>query len=76
MSWNPKSKPAFLSSYRCQSGYVPGPKEAWLKTQVVIITADWPDESRMNLIEAVVEALDEARAVGVASARELAACRS
>ena len=41
MSWNDKAKPAFLNSPRCRSGYVPAPKEAWLKTQVDLIAVLW-----------------------------------
>lgn len=44
-------------SLRRQPGYKPLPKEAWLKTQVMIIAADWPTEGRINLVEAVIDTL-------------------
>ncbi len=56
-------------SPRCQPGYKPLPREAWLKTQVIIITADWPAESRANLFEAVIDALDEAYTAGQQAAK-------
>lgn len=41
------------------------PAEKALAIHVSMATAEWPKESRKNLIEAIVAALDEAREDGV-----------
>jgi hypothetical protein len=52
------------------TGYKMMPAEKALAVQFVVITADWPDESKASLRDAILDALDEAHADGIARARD------
>lgn len=53
---------------RRESGYVFAPQERVLVNHLIWATADWPEESRRNLRDAVIDALDEASLYGIAAA--------
>lgn len=51
---------AAATSPRMRADYKAGPAERHLMMQFVVITHDWPRESRESLRDAIVAALDEA----------------